>query len=229
MPVPTRTSRPEGRLLGRGGQLTGMAMAKPSASNVPSPGPSPPATEVQLTNNTVNDLGPNWSPDAQHIVFNRSLGGGRGNQLLVIKPDDIDPDDPTDPDRAGTQITGVRPEDATSGLRREPSGKGGTLAPAPGAKGPATDPGRRLGAMDDARVKTRSVPATRIPRTRRPHLGNATAPAWIAHGGVLHLVAHLASVAARADFRSAPRPRGPIELTVLEDVNGWRQWPRDVW
>jgi Tol biopolymer transport system component len=76
--------------------------------------------KVQLTNNTVNDLGPNWSPDGQHIVFNRPVGGGR-NQLFVINLDDIDPNDPADPDRLGTQITGVRPDD-------EPQGWNGLVA-----------------------------------------------------------------------------------------------------
>ena len=47
---------------------------------------------------------PNWSPDGQQIVFHRDLGGGR-NQLFVINPDDIDPNDPADSDRIGTQLT----------------------------------------------------------------------------------------------------------------------------
>ena len=60
--------------------------------------------KVQLTNNTVGDLGPHWSPDGQHIVLQRPVGPGSG-QLFVITPDDIDPNDPADPDRIGTQIT----------------------------------------------------------------------------------------------------------------------------
>ena len=59
---------------------------------------------VQLTNNTVGDLGPHWSPDGQHIVLQRAVGPGSG-QLFVITPADLDPNDPADPDRIGTQIT----------------------------------------------------------------------------------------------------------------------------
>ena len=67
----------------------------------------------QLTFNTVGDLGPNWSPDGHQIVFQRNIGGGQ-NQLFVIDLDDVDPNDPTDPDRVGTQITG-RPGDEPQG------------------------------------------------------------------------------------------------------------------
>jgi TolB protein len=57
----------------------------------------------RLTTNQLGGATPNWSPDGQQIVFHRNVGGV--NQLFVINPDDIDPNDPADPDRIGTQIT----------------------------------------------------------------------------------------------------------------------------
>jgi Tol biopolymer transport system component len=60
--------------------------------------------EIQrLTTNQLGGATPNWSPNGEQILFHRNIGGV--NQLFVINPDDIDPNDPADPDRIGTQIT----------------------------------------------------------------------------------------------------------------------------
>jgi Tol biopolymer transport system component len=42
---------------------------------------------VQLTHNAVFDGGPNFSPDGQKILFIRSLGPARGQELFVMNAD----------------------------------------------------------------------------------------------------------------------------------------------
>ena len=43
--------------------------------------------QVQLTDNTIGDLTPSWSPDGRKIVFHRRVGGRGQFQLFVINGD----------------------------------------------------------------------------------------------------------------------------------------------